>query len=110
MKYRFVIALLVFCNISCKESEKIELPYSDTKIIDIMADVRLVESGGLKTSPLSDSLYQMTMDSLYKIHEIDSIKLADLRALLRKDIEAYKIIENNIHKKLKSYLDDPDIK
>ena len=110
MKYSYLyVALLLLCS-ACKEGANGVLPMSNEKAIAIIADVRLATEVVKHYGPKADSVLPIYMDSIFKIHKIDSTGYQQLIGYLEQSVGEYHVLEKLVHDELKVYQDAREVK
>ncbi len=78
------------------------------KVITLLADIRL-SSQVVKYFDKEDrdSMQAIYMDSIYRVHRVDTTQYKELMNYLEQNVAEYYGIEQKVHSKLKSYMDEP---
>jgi len=104
MKIQSYISILLAASLlGCKKPKKMELPMPREQVVNLLADVHLVEQLSYYYKEANrDSMLAIYMDSVYKIHQVDSLQHLEIINLLNDNLGEYFKIEKEVHKKLKT--------
>ena len=104
MSYRLIVTFFILFGLlqSCKsKAKKKELPMDRQIMINILADVEVAEEVAKYYNKNADSIMSLYMDSIYKIHQIDSNAYNNMMEFLKSNTKVHYELEQDVHTKLK---------
>jgi len=108
MNYKLFLMLFIFFGaLSCKSKKRPKtLPMDRQAMINILADAEVAQEVAKYYNKKADSVLQIYMDTIYKIHSVDSNKYNVMMKFLEDNTDVYYELEQEIHAKIKDLQDE----